>query len=169
MSIGARLILVIENAKGESGNSAVEYYCEIGESDDRLRSQLDLFVAMTSQRVFDRLRTKETLGYIVFSGVCSTQAVLGYRILVQSEKDPIVIEKRIEALLVELEGFLSSITDEQFNQFKSAAIHKQTQEPQDLLHEGDIVWEAISSRRYDFDKGDFHAYFNIDPSKRYSR
>jgi insulysin len=108
---------------------------------------------MASQRAFDRLRTKEQLGYIVFSGIRSTTAVAGYRLLVQSEKDPVYIESRIEAFLIEMESFLQQMTNEQFAEYQTASIHKKSSQSQTMLEEGDWLWDIILRGRYDFKKG----------------
>jgi insulysin len=64
---------------------------------------LGLLAQIASEPCFDQLRTKEQLGYLVFSGVRKQPGMMGFRIIIQSERDPIYLENRIEAFLIRLE------------------------------------------------------------------
>lgn len=84
----------------ENVNSAIEYSIQVcQECDAPLRVLLGLFCQVASEPIFDQLRTKEQLGYMVFSGQ-RKQQMLSFRIIVQSEKDPVFIESRIDAFLL---------------------------------------------------------------------
>ena len=61
---------------------------------------MDLFAKMIKEPAMDQLRTKETLGYIVWSGVrCVRGDVQGIRVLVQGSREPAYLNERIEAFL----------------------------------------------------------------------
>ena len=61
---------------------------------------VDLFAKMIKEPAMDQLRTKETLGYIVWSGVrCVRGDVQGIRVLVQGSREPAYLNERIEAFL----------------------------------------------------------------------
>lgn len=53
-------------ANPENSNSAIEQFTYVGDVyDDALRAKLSLFTTMISDPLFDDLRTKQQLGYIV--------------------------------------------------------------------------------------------------------
>jgi insulysin len=65
---------------------------------------LSLMAQVINEPCFDQLRTKEQLGYLIFSGVRNQPGSMGLRIIIQSERHPIYLENRIEAFLVQLEA-----------------------------------------------------------------
>lgn len=69
---------------------------------------LELLAQIISEPCFNTLRTKEQLGYIVFSGVRRTSGAQGLRIIVQSDKVPQYVEKRIDVFM---DSILVSIID----------------------------------------------------------
>lgn len=60
---------------------------------------LELLAQIIAEPCFNTLRTKEQLGYIVFSGIRRTSGAQGLRIIVQSDKHPQYVEKRIDLFL----------------------------------------------------------------------
>lgn len=60
---------------------------------------VNLVSQVLSEPCYDCLRTKEQLGYIVFSGVRKVNGANGIRIIVQSAKHPSFVEDRIENFL----------------------------------------------------------------------
>lgn len=80
-------------------NSAIEYCVQVGpESDPSSRVLLALLCQIANEPVFDQLRTKEQLGYMVFSGM-RKQQMMGFRIIIQSEKSPTHLESRVGKLI----------------------------------------------------------------------
>ncbi|KAG8972932.1 Insulinase (Peptidase M16), partial [Tulasnella sp. 427] len=76
-------------------NSALTYYLEIGDiADARIRSILGLFAHIANEPAFNQLRTVEQLGYIVSSSSWGSTGSIGWRLVVQSEKDPVYLEHR---------------------------------------------------------------------------
>lgn len=91
-------------------NSAIEYYIQIGDSIDlNLCAVSDLFSEMNSECCFDTLRTKEQLGYMVHSGIRKEKGVYGYRIIVQSERDPKYLESRVESFLDRVKVYIINL------------------------------------------------------------
>jgi insulysin len=59
-------------------NHAIDYYLQVGSmTDTRLRAMVGLFAQITSEPAFDQLRTKEQLGYVVFSGFRPSATSMG--------------------------------------------------------------------------------------------
>ena len=57
---------------------------------------LEMLAQIIREPCFNVLRTKEQLGYIVFSGVRKTGGVYSLTILVQSDRKPAYLDSRIE-------------------------------------------------------------------------
>ena len=64
-------------ANPENSNSAIEQFTYVGDIyDDLLRAKLSLFSTMVSDPLFDELRTKQQLGYIVSSRIRFSSSLL---------------------------------------------------------------------------------------------
>ena len=88
-------------ADPENVNHCIEYYVQVGHVMDlKQRARLQLFAQIAEEPAFDQLRTKEQLGYVVWSGVRPAATMMGYRVLIQSERDPEYLETRINAFLL---------------------------------------------------------------------
>ena len=72
---------------------------QCGEDETRLNAILDLFAQITREPCFDTLRTKEQLGYIVWSSARKSTSDRGYFVLVQSNRKPDFLDHRIEEFL----------------------------------------------------------------------
>ena len=62
-----------------------------------------LLVQIAAEPCFNILRTKEQLGYLVHCNTRLANGVQGLRFIIQSDKDVIHLDERIEAFLVEIE------------------------------------------------------------------
>jgi secreted Zn-dependent insulinase-like peptidase len=83
------------NANDPNSCGLVSYQIGLG-SDARLSAQLSLVAMLVKQPAFAQLRSKEQLGYIVFSWIHSAAQVLALNILVQSPRFPAAhLTKRI--------------------------------------------------------------------------
>jgi insulysin len=84
-------------------NSAIEYCLQVGPIyDDYSRIMLNVFAQLANEPVFDMLRTKQQLGYLVFGGI-RKENVLSFRVIIQSEKHPVFLEERIVEFLAQME------------------------------------------------------------------
>ena len=133
-------------------NSAIEYYNEVGDITDlELRTKLSLFAQIVNEPAFDQLRTKEQLGYMVFSGIRKSVGSMGFRILIQSERPPKFLEDRIEEFYTNtIKNLLDNLTDEQFNKNVTSLINEKLEKPKNLNNESSRFWLDISSGYYDF-------------------
>src|SRR5208282_5419315 len=100
-------------------NHCIEYSCFVGDRADRvLRNKALLLDQMTHERAFDQLRTKEQLGYVVWSGIRVSETTLAYRIIIQSEKTPQYLESRIDAFLESYEQTIQEMSESVFEGHK---------------------------------------------------
>ncbi|KAF2269404.1 LuxS/MPP-like metallohydrolase [Lojkania enalia] len=132
-------------------NHCIEYGLYIGDSQDRaLRAKVLLWAQITDEPAFNQLRTIEQLGYVVFSGVSLLETWIGYRILIQSEKDCHYLEGRIEHFLSSFNKRLEDMSEEDFEGHKRAIINKRLEKLKNLTQEGNRFWNHIFSDNYDF-------------------
>ena len=139
-------------------NHCIEYYLFVGDLADRtLRAQLLLFAQMTDEIGFDQLRTKEQLGYIVFTGPKLFATTMGYRVIIQSERSPDYLEERINAFLAMFASKLQDMTTEEFESHKKSLINKRLEKIKNLDQESERFWNHISSEYFDFWQNDLDA------------
>ncbi|KAF9981491.1 Insulinase (Peptidase M16) [Modicella reniformis] len=119
------------------------------------RALVQIMAQIICEPCFNQLRTIEQLGYIVHSDFCPySGGTLGVRISVQSDRDPIYVEKRIEHFLRERIGslFLKTMTETEFQKQVQSLIQKKLEKHKNLKQESTAYWEQIKSGYYDFEE-----------------
>ncbi|PWN29969.1 hypothetical protein BDZ90DRAFT_229012 [Jaminaea rosea] len=135
----------------ENVNSSIEVYCQVGDvGDARKRATLGLLSQIASEPVFDQLRTKEQLGYLVFSSARKSVGSMGFRVLVQSERDASYLESRIEAFFEQFKGILENMSAEEFEKQRTSLINKKLEVVKNLVEESTRFWFHIHSGYFDF-------------------
>lgn len=130
-------------------NSAVVYWLYTGDNTDPVaRARLALLGQIVHEPAFNQLRTKEQLGYVAMASATST----GLRVLVQSERDPVYVETRIESFLAGLKDIIANMTDDEFDRHRQALIDKKEEQPKNLSEESRRFWTRISDKYYEFGK-----------------
>lgn len=138
-------------ANPENVNSSIEVYCQVGDpSDERQRAVLGLLSQIASEPAFDQLRTKEQLGYLVFSSARKAVGSMGFRIIIQSERSAAYLESRIEAFFEQFEGILDHMSGAEFERHKASLINKKLEAAKNLVEESTSFWYHIHSGYYDF-------------------
>lgn len=132
-------------------NSCIEYLCQVSlRSDRRARVALETLCQIAHEPAFNQLRTKEQLGYVVFSGMRNTRTTSLFRVLVQSERSTDYLESRIDNFLNLLGETLRNISEDDFQgHVKSLINHKKTKLV-NLNKEADRFWDRITSGYFDF-------------------
>ena len=107
---------------------------------------------MLSEPAFDQLRTKEQLGYIVFTGVKNINSlVLAIHIIVQSNhKDPQYLDERIEDFLISFKELLLQYTPEMVQENILAVKDRLLEKPKNLNEGSRNYWSEIKARTYLF-------------------
>lgn len=154
-------------------NSGIEYYIQMenaphlpnttmsqdtsttgrANKDRRTTKALAQILAQIIQEpCFHQLRTTEQLGYIVQSGVRNFGPLTGIKILVQSERDPIYVESRIEAFLATRihDLLFKTMTVQDFERQVQSLIEKKLRKDMKLREETSRYWGQIMSGYYDF-------------------
>jgi insulysin len=135
----------------ENVNNCIEYYLFLGAiTDTVLRSNLLLFAQMTEEPAFDQLRSKEQLGYVVWSGARYTSTTIGYRVIIQSERTAEYLETRIDAFLQSFGRTLETMSSEEFEGHRRSIINKRLEKLKNLGSETSRYWSHIGSEYFDF-------------------
>ncbi|GAT24591.1 a-pheromone processing metallopeptidase Ste23 [Aspergillus luchuensis] len=132
-------------------NHCIEYYLFVGKlDDDALRAKLLLFAQMTDEPAFDQLRSKEQLGYVVWSGARYSATTMGYRVIIQSERNAAYLESRIDAFLTGFGKSLANMSEQEFESHKRSVINKRLEKLKNLSSETNRFWSHIGSEYFDF-------------------
>ncbi|KAE9367559.1 LuxS/MPP-like metallohydrolase [Stipitochalara longipes BDJ] len=133
-------------------NHCIEYLLYIGDKAIRpLRAKTQLLDQMTHEPAFDQLRTKEQLGYAIFTGARPTATTIGFRFIIQSEKDPQYLESRIDNFLVGWAETLEKMSDAEFEGHKRSLITKRLEKLKNLDQESGRLWSYVDSEYLDFE------------------
>lgn len=135
----------------ENVNHAIEYYLQIGPNTDfETRAKVQIFAQMTDEPSFDQLRTKEQLGYVVWSGARPSATTTGYRVLIQSERTPQYLESRIDAFLSKFKKDLAAMSSEDFEKHKKSLIARKLEKMKNLTSETNRLWNYVMSETFNF-------------------
>ncbi|KAL1868234.1 hypothetical protein VTK73DRAFT_3761 [Phialemonium thermophilum] len=136
----------------ENVNHCIEYWLYVGDrSDYDVRARTLLLDQVLHEPTFDQLRTKEQLGYVVFSGVRAGATTYGVRFMVQSEKTCEYLDSRIESFLLSFADTLENMEESEFEKHKRSLIVKRLEKPKYLDQETNRHWGQIHSEYYDFE------------------
>jgi insulysin len=138
------------NEVHKSSSLEVYYQCSVQET--KANMLLELFCQIISEPCFDILRTREQLGYIVFSGVRRSNGVQGLRVIVQSDRTPEYVESRVEAFLHNMKTHIAEMADNVFEKHVSALSTKRLEKPKKLSAQNSRYLNEISTRQYNFER-----------------
>lgn len=133
-------------------NHCIEYLLFVGDKSVRpLRAKTLLLDQITHEPAFDQLRTKEQLGYVVFSGARTSSTTIGYRFIIQSEKTAEYLESRIDSFLTGFKDTLDKMTESEFEGHKRSLTTKRLEKLKNLDQESGRLWSYIDSEYLDFE------------------
>lgn len=118
--------------------------------DKKTFALLELFDNIAHEPVFNVLRTREQLGYVVFSGVHQQRTLAGFRITVQSERSASVLQQRIEKFLIEFGNTLNGFSEQDIKKYIDSVIHKKEEKFKNMGEEANSFHKHITSGYYDF-------------------
>ncbi|KAG0214048.1 Insulinase (Peptidase M16) [Mortierella sp. GBA30] len=135
-------------------NSGIEYYLQIEDATSKVtRARIQIMAQIINEPCFNQLRTKEQLGYLVFSGVRKQTGATGLRFILQSERDPVHLESRVEHFLESrMKKYLEEMTSADYEKQVSSLIQKKLEKDKNLRQETYRYWGQIVSGYYDFDE-----------------
>lgn len=153
-----RNYILNENARYETElddanniNSCIETFIQTSPAaNERLLVLTDLVSTIMKEPCFNQLRTKEQLGYVVFSGTRKFRNSFGIRILIQSERDTAYLEYRTAEFLQTFGRYVDKLSDDDFIKAKQTLKEIKTTKLKHLSEEGGRFWSSISDGYYNF-------------------
>ncbi|XP_060809254.1 insulin-degrading enzyme isoform X1 [Amyelois transitella] len=139
-----------KNSVHKSSCASLYYGCGVRTS--RTNVLLELLAQILNEPCFNTLRTKEQLGYIVFSGVRRSSGVQGLRVIVQSDRHPGYVERRVEAFIEDSEEYLANMPEEEFLKHRAALAAQRLEKPKRMSSRASQIWGEISAQVYNFDR-----------------
>eukprot|EP01114_Cavostelium_apophysatum_P016469 TRINITY_DN4691_c0_g2_i1.p1 TRINITY_DN4691_c0_g2~~TRINITY_DN4691_c0_g2_i1.p1 ORF type:complete len:971 (-),score=228.66 TRINITY_DN4691_c0_g2_i1:56-2968(-) len=151
MPAGAHYLYPSELFNTNDLNSGIYSYFQIGIEDTREDVLMDLFNLINETVFYDELRTKQQLGYIVWSGPKSHSGVQGFRVEIQSPGyHPLILDERIETCMRGIHSALKEISPADFQKRVQVLIERKLQKDKKLEEEFHRFWEEISLHHYQF-------------------
>ncbi|XP_058795185.1 insulin-degrading enzyme isoform X2 [Phymastichus coffea] len=147
---GCHFLYEVENKHHKS--SCTQIYYQTGMQSTESNVLLELFTQIISEPCYNILRTKEQLGYIVFSGVRRQNSVQGLRVIVQSNKHPQYVEERINAFMESMQEYIENMSEEDFNMHKESLATHRLEKPKMMRAQSAIYWAEIANQQYNFDR-----------------
>ncbi|QSL66082.1 hypothetical protein MERGE_003220 [Pneumocystis wakefieldiae] len=134
--------------KKEDRSSVLVYF--EGPKMNELKKSLLLYVThlIIKGPLFSRLRIKEQLGYIIRNRVRTSGTVLGYYVILQSERQPHVLHSRIDAFISSAYEIFRNMTSEEFNYYLEGYETVFLAKPLTILSETYTTWLDIIDRTY---------------------
>ncbi|RCI06352.1 Insulinase (Peptidase M16) [Rhizopus stolonifer] len=132
-------------------NSSIAYYSQVCSMREiEKRCQLSLMAQIAQEPCFNQLRTQEQLGYIVFSGLKGQHDLLGFRVVIQSERDPVYLENRVLDFLESLKKTIEDMGEAEYESQLNSLIAEKQEKFKNLFEEGYKYWSHIMSGYYEF-------------------
>ncbi|KAK0401504.1 hypothetical protein QR680_015826 [Steinernema hermaphroditum] len=152
LKIPAGISYFYEHKQTIHSNSCV-VFCLQAEPGVRNYVLLELLALMIKDPAYYMLRTKEKLGYTVWTNLRGVEVIdgSGLCITVQGPYDPNYVESRIEAFLENFKSTLKEMSESDFEEYKDV-FHRNAEK---LNNES--YWQEIEAKRFSFDDCQLHA------------
>jgi insulysin len=140
---GATLTFCRKNVVHTSSSTLL--YFRVDKTDLRTQVLMDLLEHIMCESFFDQLRTKEQLGYVVFTRVRRTPLSQGLWLLVQSSEPPGTVLERMLSFTKSFEDGFVHLSEEEFFRYRNSLLIKKSQKPASLLEHSRKLWTEITS------------------------
>ncbi|CAI4047324.1 hypothetical protein N7582_004052 [Saccharomyces uvarum] len=131
-------------------NSCIQHVTQLDVYSEELSALSGLFAQLIHEPCFDTLRTKEQLGYVVFSSSLNNHGTANIRILIQSEHTTPYLEWRINNFYETFGQHLKDMTQEDFDKHKEALCNSLLQKFKNMSEESARYTAAIYLGDYNF-------------------
>ncbi|XP_026314259.1 nardilysin-like [Hyposmocoma kahamanoa] len=138
-----------------STNSIVTNYYQGETTTPQDTAVLEILTMLMEEPVFDSLRTKEQLGYSVYSMMRYTFGVLGFSVTVNTQVDKFSVshvDTRVEAFLKKFARDMRRLNEKTLNSTKRSLIQLKNTIDYELKEEVERNWREIVSREYQFNR-----------------
>jgi len=134
-------------------NSVIWLEYQLVTRSTRADSLVELLSQMFQVPFYEQLRTKEQLGYLVWSFYHYDEPLALFTFCVQSpQKDPQFLNERIDTFLIDFAKYLVEMKEEEFQTQIEAVISVKLQKYQNLGEEVATNWEEVFNQTYQFNR-----------------
>lgn len=154
LPLGERKIRVL-SLNPVSTNSIVTNYYQGEATTPRDTATLEVLMMLMEEPVFDMLRTKEQLGYSVFSMMRYTFGVLGFSVTVNTQVDKFSVshvDSRVEAFLKKFARDMRRLGERTLQATKTSLVQLKHTTDYELKEEVERNWREIISMEYQFQR-----------------
>ncbi|KAM3963851.1 nardilysin [Aphomia sociella] len=154
LPLGEHKIRVL-NLNPQSANSIVTNYYQAELATPKDTAALEVLMMMMEEPVFNILRTKEQLGYSVFSRMRYTFGVLGFSVTVNTQVDKFSVshvDSRVEAFLKKFARDMRRLSEKTLQTTKTSLVQLKHTTDYELKEEVERNWREIVSREYQFQR-----------------
>lgn len=141
-------------------NSVVKNYYQIDSASVEAQCLLELLVKTIREPIFNKLRTKEQLGYSVSCASKNDNDTLGFSVLIECQEkknSARLVDAKIEDFLWEFLSILETMNENEFEIVKRSIINQKHAVDIDLESEVVRNWNEIRERKYQFDRCEIEA------------
>ncbi|KAI7693124.1 hypothetical protein SSS_03344 [Sarcoptes scabiei] len=117
-------------------------------------SKLFMVNKILSEPFFDHLRTKEQLGYVVYSKFREFSGCYGLCFVVESEFNVLYLEDRVEAFIDLMKQRLEELSLDEFESEKESLITKLLKKKKKMIDYSRELWVEIEKNEYFFSKNE---------------
>eukprot|EP00644_Phytophthora_capsici_P009578 jgi/Phyca11/533442/estExt2_fgenesh1_pg.C_PHYCAscaffold_130175 len=153
LSCGVHYIYKCVHPNPDNANCAVNCIYQIGVENPMDRAKLALLSQIVDEPLFDQLRTKEQLGYTVYSTPSRGNGVQSFKIVVQSNvAPPEFIEQRIDTFWREFRESIVRMSSDQLQKHIQAVVKGYIEKPKNQEEEVQALLVEIANHQYEFDR-----------------
>mmetsp|Transcript_40369 Transcript_40369/g.114220 ORF Transcript_40369/g.114220 Transcript_40369/m.114220 type:complete len:345 (+) Transcript_40369:2-1036(+) len=151
---GSCVLICRRGTNPEEKNSATIVTLQAAEDALEHVILVELAAQVLGQRCFDELRTKQQLGYIVALQPYSDTGFCGVKVIVQSEKHPAEVHRRIDCWLSAALAELLADGDEALAEYVQALLAVKRERPKTLSEEFVRNRSEVRTRKFRFTRRD---------------
>lgn len=133
-------------------DKAFVLYMQGPDNSDQQRARFALLGQILSAPYYNRLRTEEQLGYVVFATQYPQQTVPGLAFIVQApQATPEHILQSSTQFFQDFRDTLAQMSAAEFDNYKQGLITRLTEQPKNMSEKFAHFWRDIEVQRYSFD------------------
>ncbi|GMF36189.1 unnamed protein product [Phytophthora lilii] len=151
LSCGVHYIYKGVHPNPDNTNCAVNCIYQIGVENYMDRAKLALFSQIVDEPLFDQLRTKEQLGYTVYSTPSRGNGVQSFKVVVQSSvAPPEFIEQRINSFWIDFRNSIAAMDNDQLQKHIQSVVKGYIEKPKNQEEEVQALLVEIANHQYEF-------------------
>tara|TARA_R110002072_G_scaffold231012_1_gene388380 strand:+ start:857 stop:3655 length:2799 start_codon:yes stop_codon:yes gene_type:complete len=143
---------VVVKEVGQTDQSCLRIDLQVGTSDLVTRMSTQLFSRALNNVFYTEMRTKQKLGYIVFSGTLNRENVQSMVFIIQSGEHPAaLLQERADACIETLPGVFGSMPSEQFEAIRQSLIQDRQKKIKSIAGQAGLFFTSAFDKEGDFD------------------